>query len=135
MSSIPGRRAGCAPRGNGIGSSNRRFHPRSADIIDGITQALHSELDVIGLKVAPALNLGEVAAFREPLKVFRGELSSGDAQSGEFLADERVSGHAPLKRSRGGQAIPRYGKENGPSRGRAEAVIFRGAGGARQSVM
>ena len=48
--------------------SNRRIQRRSADIIDGIAQALHSELDVIGLKVAPALNLGEVAAFREPLK-------------------------------------------------------------------
>src|SRR5258705_12216898 len=117
MSSIPGRRAGCAPRGNGIGSSNRRFHPRSADIIDGITQALHSELDVIGMEVAPALNLGEVAAFREPLKVFRGELSGGYAQSGEFLADERVSGHVPLKRSRGGEAIPRYGEGKEPSPG------------------
>src|SRR5258705_1623816 len=117
MSSIPGRRAGCAPRGNGIGSSNRRFHPRSADIIDGITQALHSELDVIGLKVAPALNLGEVAAFREPLKVFRGELSSGDAQSGEFLADERVSGHARLKRSGAGRQFPGTGKKTAPAGG------------------
>jgi hypothetical protein len=45
----------------------------------------------------PALNLGEVAAFREPLKIFRGELSSGDAQSGEFLADKWVSGHRAIK--------------------------------------
>src|SRR5258706_8158847 len=100
--------------------------------VAGLSARQVGDETIVGLQMPPALNLGEVAAFREPLKVFRGELSSGDAQSGEFLADERVSVHAPLKRSRGGQAIPWYGKENGPSRGRAEAVIFRGAGGARQ---
>jgi hypothetical protein len=85
------------PRGSGIGSSKRFCQPRSADIIDGIAQALHSELDFIGLKVAPALNLSQVAAFREPLKIFRSELSGGDAQCGEFLADVGVSGHCAIK--------------------------------------
>jgi hypothetical protein len=47
--------------------------------------------------MTPALNFCEVAVFREPLKIFRGELSRGDAQSGELLADERVSGHGAIE--------------------------------------
>jgi hypothetical protein len=56
-------------------------------------------------EMTPALNFCEVTVFREPLEIFRRVLSSGDTQSGELLADERVSGHALLKRSKGGQAI------------------------------
>ena len=56
--------------------------------------------------MSPAFNFREVTVLREPFEVFRGQLSGCDAQSGELLADERVSlGMALLKRSNGGLAI------------------------------
>jgi hypothetical protein len=75
-------------------------------MIDGLAEPLHGEFDVVRLEVAPALDFGEVTVLRKPLKVFRGELSGGDALPGELLADVRVSGHAPLKRGRSGQGKP-----------------------------
>jgi hypothetical protein len=48
--------------------------------------------------VAPALDLGLVAVLREALEIFDGQLFGGRALLRELLADERVSGHAPLKR-------------------------------------
>ena len=47
--------------------------------------------------MTPALNFCQVTVFREPLKIFRGELSSGDTQPGELLADEWVSGHGAIE--------------------------------------
>jgi hypothetical protein len=55
------------------------------------------ELDVVGLEVAPALDFRLVAVLREALKVFRGDLFSRDALSGELLADKRISGHRTIK--------------------------------------
>src|SRR5258708_37398102 len=84
--------------------------------IDRFAQALHRKFGIIGLEMTPALNFCEVTVFREPLEIFRGVLSGGDTQSGELLADERVSGHALLKRSNGGQAIALWrGQRNGLS--------------------
>jgi hypothetical protein len=88
----------------GIGSSNERFQPRSATMVDGLAEPLHCEFDVVRLEVAPALDFGEVMVLRKPLKVFRGEPSGGVTQSGELFADVRVSGHAPLKRGQSGRA-------------------------------
>src|SRR5258708_1784929 len=85
--------------------------------------------------MAPALDLGLVTVLGEALEVFCGQLSCGVALSGELLADERVSGHPPLKRSRGGQAIAE--KEMAPARGgalRPVEVVFRGAQKHRQSI-
>ena len=48
------------PRGNGIGSSKRRFQPRSATGVDRHAQALHGDFDILRLQVAPALDLGLV---------------------------------------------------------------------------
>ena len=48
----------------------------------------------LGLKVAPALNLGLVPILGEPLEVFRSELFSRDAQPSELLTNKRASGHA-----------------------------------------
>ncbi len=64
-----------------------------------------------------AFNLREVTVFREPLEVFRRKLSGSDAQSGEFLADEWVSKHTLLKRSRGqaGRQFPGTGKKTAPA--------------------
>ena len=56
------------PLGVGIGWSNRRFHPQSATGLDRLAQPLHRELNVFGLKVAPALSLCEIAVFRERSK-------------------------------------------------------------------
>jgi hypothetical protein len=88
--------------GQCLGSDHRtgHFQPRSATMVDGLAEPLHGEFDVVRLEVAPALDFGEVTVLRKSLKVFRGELSGGDPQSGELFADVRVWGHAPLKRAR-----------------------------------
>ncbi len=80
------------PRGNGIGSSKRRFQPRSATGVDRHAQALHGDFDILRLQVAPALDLGLVAVFREAFEIFRSQLLGGRSLPGEFLADERVLG-------------------------------------------
>jgi hypothetical protein len=71
------------PRGNGIGSSKRRFQPRSATgalaVVDRLAQSFHSELDVLRLQLAPTLDLRPVALLR----VFR------KYRSASFLAAVR----------------------------------------------
>jgi hypothetical protein len=67
------------PRGSGIGSSKRRFQPRLATGVDRLAQALHRKFDVVGLEMAPALNLCLVPILGEALKVFCSELFSRDA--------------------------------------------------------
>jgi hypothetical protein len=47
-------------------------------VLNRLAQSLHGEFDIVGLEMAPAFDFRLVAAFREPLKVFRGELSSGE---------------------------------------------------------
>jgi hypothetical protein len=69
-----------------------------------LAQAFHRELDIIRLEMAPALDFRLVAVLREPLEVFSGELPGVCAIPSELLAEVRVSGHAPLKRSEGGPA-------------------------------
>ena len=59
------------------------------------------------LQIAPAFNLCLVSILRITLEIFLGHLSGGRALSSELLADEGNSGHAPLKRGKGGQAIAR----------------------------
>jgi hypothetical protein len=83
------------PRGSGIGSSKRRFQPRSAIRLNRLAEPLHREFDIIGLQMAPALNLGLVPILGEALEVFRRDLFSRDAQSGELLADVRIARHWP----------------------------------------
>ncbi len=39
-----------------------------------LAQPLHGEFDIVGLEMPPACNFRLVSVFREPLKVFRGEL-------------------------------------------------------------
>jgi hypothetical protein len=101
------------PRGNGIGFRQavpQLFQHFSRDQESGgnrLPQPLHGEFDVIGLEVAPALVFRLVEVLREALKAFRGDLFSRDALLGEPLADERVSGHALLKRDLSGQAMKR----------------------------
>ncbi len=57
------------------------------------SRRLHGELDVLRLQLAPALDFGLVSLFRKALEIFRGQLLSGRALPGEFLADKRVSWH------------------------------------------
>jgi hypothetical protein len=47
--------------------------------IDWFAQLLQSELDIVRLQMAPALDLGLVSILREALKIFRSELSGGCA--------------------------------------------------------
>jgi hypothetical protein len=93
------------PRGKEIDSSKRRCQPRSAKVVDGIAQALHGEFDILRLQLAPVLDFGLVALFREALQVFRGKPPGGRALLGELLADERVLKHALLKRDQSVRAI------------------------------
>jgi len=84
------------PRGNGMGSSNARFQPRSATGLDRLAQPLHRELDILRLQKAPTLDLGLIAALGEALKVFRSVLTGRIAILGELLADEEVSWHRAI---------------------------------------
>jgi hypothetical protein len=45
--------------------------------IDRFAQPLQSELDIVRLQMAPALDLGLVSIFREALEMFRRELLRG----------------------------------------------------------
>ena len=67
--------------------------PGSAAALNRLPQPLHGEFDILRLQVAPALDLGLVAVFREVLEIFCSELLGGRSLPGEFLADERVLGH------------------------------------------
>jgi hypothetical protein len=67
--------------------------PGSAAALNRLPQPLHREFDILRLQVAPALDLGLVAVFREVLEIFCSELLGGRSLPGEFFADERVSGH------------------------------------------
>src|SRR5258705_13616120 len=93
------------PRGNGIGSSKRRFHPRSATGSDRLPQPLHGEFDGLRREVAPGLELGQELLLRVSLEIFPYCAPGGRALPGELLAGERVSGHAPSKRDNGEQTI------------------------------
>jgi hypothetical protein len=54
---------------NGIGSSKRRFQPRSATGLDRLAQPLHRDFDILRLQMAPALELGLVPLVREALEI------------------------------------------------------------------
>ena len=85
--------------------------------------------------MSPAFNLREVTVLREALKVFAASFLAVMRSLVNFSRMYGSRGMAPLKRSRGGQAIAPKG--NGPSaRGRAGAVevVFRGAQKHRQSI-
>src|SRR5258706_11724011 len=88
------------PRGSGIGSSKRRFQPRSATGFDRLAQPLQGKFDILGLQMAPALDLSLVPILREALKVFRSVLSGGVAFPSEFLADKRIAWHGAIKAPR-----------------------------------
>src|SRR5258708_12177667 len=77
----------------------------SAGAPDRIAQPVHGEFVLLRLQVAPALDLGLVAVLGEALEVLTGELAGGGALPGELLANELISGHAPLKRGLSRQAI------------------------------
>src|SRR5260370_15509242 len=86
-----------------MGSSNRRFQPRSATsalatILDRLSQAFHRKFDVGGLQLVPALDLGLIALLGEALEIFGGQFPGGRALSGEFFAINGSLGIAPLKR-------------------------------------
>jgi hypothetical protein len=51
------------------------------------------KLNVLRLEVAPALDFGLIAVFREALKVFGGQLPGGVALARELLAGVGVSWH------------------------------------------
>jgi hypothetical protein len=74
----------------------------SSHILDRFAQALRRKLDIIGLEMAPALNVGEVAAFREPSEVFRGSFLAVMRSLVNFLRMNGSRGMALLKRSNGG---------------------------------
>jgi hypothetical protein len=57
-------------------------HARSAAMIAGVdrfAKPLQSELDIVRLQMAPALDLGLISILREALEIFRRELSGGCA--------------------------------------------------------
>jgi hypothetical protein len=57
-------------------------HARSATMIAGVdrfAQPLQSELDIIRLQMAPALDLSLISILPEALEIFRSELSGGCA--------------------------------------------------------
>src|SRR6266404_5343895 len=60
------------PRGSGMGSSKRRFQPRSATGFDRLAQPLHRKFDILRLELAPAFHLGLVLLFRKALEILRG---------------------------------------------------------------
>ena len=64
-----------------------------AAIIDWLAQPSHGELDILGLQLPPAFDLGPVLLLREPLEIVLRMVPGGRALLGEFLADERVSWH------------------------------------------
>jgi hypothetical protein len=58
-----------AGRGNGIGSSKRRFQPLATSF-DRLLQLLHGELDGLRRKVAPGLELGQELLLGVLLEIF-----------------------------------------------------------------
>jgi hypothetical protein len=65
---------------------------------DRLTQPFHGELDILRLKVSPAFDLCLIPILWVAAEILHGQLPGGRALPGELLADERVLGHAQLKR-------------------------------------
>ncbi len=74
-----------------MGSSKRRFQPRSATgalaVVDRLAQSFHRELNILRLQLAPALDLGLVALLWEIPEISLGQLPGGRALARELLAD------------------------------------------------
>ena len=62
----------------------------SATSLDRLAQPLHGEFDVLRLQMAPALDFGLIAVFREAFEIVRSILPCGVALFGELFADKRV---------------------------------------------
>jgi hypothetical protein len=68
----------------------------SAGAFDRLPKPLHGELDILRVKVSPALDLSLISVFWETPKVFHGLLPGSRSLTGELLANEWILGHSPI---------------------------------------
>ena len=91
---------------------------KSTEVIDRLAQPLHCKFDVLRLQMAPALDLGLVALLWEIPEISLGQLPGGRALPGEFLVNERVSGHGAIeaRQRRAGNRPMARSKKMAPAR-------------------
>jgi hypothetical protein len=74
-----------------VGGVGGEFRQAFLFRIDRLAQALHSELDVVGVQMPPALDLSLIPVLRKAFEILLGELSDDRSFADEFLADEWVA--------------------------------------------
>ena len=70
--------------------TRRAYYGGTRRLFERLSRPLHRKLDVLGLKLAPAFDLGLIPVLRVFFEVSPGELSRERLLLGELLSDEGI---------------------------------------------